>query len=101
MADKQTQNSSDGGLQENPKPSADVVEDFHTFADTDIRIESIHHTLGPTTNQAAQGDHNHDGGNSSLILSGFTITGSRGGNVALVSVIACMVRLGAIDSSTA
>lgn len=101
MADKQTANTSEGGLQENPKPPADVVEDFHTFADTDTRNESIHHTLGPQPSQASTGDHNHDGGNSALILSGFTLTGSRGGNVALVSVIATLVRLGATDSTIA
>lgn len=98
---KQTQDGQSGGLEENPKPAADVVEDFHTNADTDIRRESIHHTLGPQPDQAASGDHRHDGGDSALILSGFTVSGSRGGNVALPSVIACLVRLGATDNSTA
>ena len=100
MAEKQTQTPS-GGLTENPKPTADVVEDFHTNADIDTRVEAIHHTLGPAPTQAAPGDHVHDGGTSSLLLSGVTLTGSRGGNVALISVIAALVKLGATDSTTA
>lgn len=83
------------------KPSAEEVEDFHTNADIDTRIESIHHTLGPGTTQASPGNHIHDGGTSPLLLSGFTLTGSRGGNTALVSIIACLVRLGATDSTSA
>lgn len=86
---------------ENPKPEAVVVEDFHTNADTDTRPESLHHTLGPGNTQAAPGNHTHDGGNSELLLTGVTITGSRGGNVALVSIIGALVRLGAVDSTTA
>lgn len=89
----------------NPSPSsaptAAVVEQIHTNADTDIRTASIHHTLGPSNTQASPGDHTHDGGTSSLLLSGLTITGSRGGNVALVSVIAALVRLGVVDQSSA
>lgn len=83
------------------KPTAEEVDDFHTNADVDTRIESIHHTLGPGATQAAPGNHLHDGGTSPLLLSGFTLTGSRGGNTALVSIIACLVRLGATDSTTA
>lgn len=86
---------------EKPKPTAEDVETFHTNADTDVRTQSIHHTLGPRDTQAAPGNHKHDGGDSELILSGLTITGSRGGNTSLPSIIACLVRLGATDSSTA
>lgn len=82
-------------------PEAEAVTTFHTNADTDTRPESIHHTLGPSPSQAASGDHRHRGGDSALLLDGLTITGSRGGNVALLSVIACLVALGATDNSTA
>lgn len=82
-------------------PSAEAVERFHTRADTDARRESIHHTLGAGDNQAAPGSHNHRGGDSIQILGGITITGSRGGNIALLSVIQALVALGATDSSTA
>jgi hypothetical protein len=81
-------------------PSADEVMNFHTNSDLDTRPESQHHTLGANPAQASPGDHSHDGGTSPLLLPGFTITGSRGGNVALQSVIAALVRLGVNDNST-
>lgn len=84
-----------------PKPTAEEVEEFHSNADTDVRRESIHHTLGPLSSQAAPGDHQHRGGDSALLLEGVTLTGSRGGNVALVSIIRALVILGATDSTTA
>lgn len=80
---------------------AEEVAQFHTNADTDTRAEAIHHTLGPGPSQAASGSHQHRGGDSSPLLSGMTITGSRGGNVALLGVIQCLVALGATDSSSA
>jgi hypothetical protein len=101
MPGKQTSSSNSGGLQENPKPSADAVEDFHTNSDLDTRPEAQHHSLGPNSAQAAPGDHMHDGGSSSLLLAGVTLSGSRGGNVALVSVIAALAKLGATDNTTA
>lgn len=82
-------------------PSAEDVERFHTQADTDARKEAIHHTLGSGTNQAAPGDHTHRGGDSLPLLGGITLTGSRGGNIALLSVIQALVALGATDSTTA
>lgn len=85
---------------QNAKPDASIVDDFHTNADTDIRPESLHHTLGSNGTQAAPGDHTHDGGNSQLLLTGYTLTGSRGGNAALPGLIAALVRLGATDSTT-
>lgn len=81
-------------------PTSEEVELFHQNADTDARAEAIHHTLGVGDNQAARGSHNHRGGDSVLLLSGITITGSRGGNVALLSVIQALVALGATDSTT-
>lgn len=82
-------------------PTSEEVENFHTYADTDTRSESVHHTLGPTTTQASSGSHRHRGGDSVPLLDGLSITGSRGGNVALLSVIQCLVALGASDQSTA
>ena len=82
-------------------PSAAEVANFHTNADVDVRAESLHHTLGSDGSQASPGDHTHDGGSSALLLTGFTITGSRGGNAALPSIIDCLKRLGAKDSTTA
>ncbi len=82
--------------------SAKEVEDLHKNADTDVRAESLHHTLGPKSTQAASGNHKHDGSDSELLLSGLTITGSRASSTAITpSIIQCLVRLGAVDSSTA
>jgi hypothetical protein len=86
---------------ENPKPPAAAVEDFHTNSDVDSRAESQHHTLGPGPNQASPGDHRHDGGDSSLLLENQFITGSRNSDAWRLSVNAILVRLGATDNSTA
>lgn len=78
------------------------VEELHKNADTDVRKEAIHHTLGPRPSQAAGGDHKHDGSDSSLLLEGMTISGSRASSTSILpSIIAALVRLGAVDSSTA
>jgi hypothetical protein len=82
------------------KPTAEEVDNFHTNADTDLRGESLHHTLGPNPTQAAAGDHNHDGGDSVLLLEGMTISGSRATDAWRQSVNAILVRLGATNSST-
>lgn len=82
--------------------SSEDVEKLHRNADTDVRRESVHHTLGPRPSQAAAGDHKHDGSDSALLLGGVTITGSRASSTAILpSIIAALVKLGATDSSTA
>jgi hypothetical protein len=86
---------------ENPKPSSQVVEDFHENSDLDSRAESQHHTLGPSPTQAAPGNHTHNGGDSALLLEGETISGSRATDAWRISVNAILVRLGAVDNSTA
>ena len=96
-SDKQAPSVAQGGA----PATAEEVEQLHTNADTDIRRESIHHTLGAGASQAAPGDHRHDGGDSALLLEGVTLSGSRGGNVALVSIIQALVKLGATDSTSA
>lgn len=85
---------------QNPRPSAEEVEDFHTNADTDTRAEAAHHTLGPGPTQAAPGSHIHDGGDSALLLEGMTISGDRTTDAWRLSINALLVRLGATDSST-
>lgn len=82
-------------------PNRQAVAKFHTNADTDGSEGSIHHTLGPGHAQAAAGDHDHRGGSSVALLDGITISGARGGNTALASVIAALVELGAKDTTTA
>lgn len=75
---------------ESDKPAAKEVLNFHTHADTDGSPKAAHHTLGPTANQAAAGNHTHDGGQSAELTSlmeNITVTGSRGGNAALASLL--------------
>ena len=87
---------------EDPSPPSVTVSRFHRNADTDSRIEAIHHTLGPMPTQASPGNHTHDGGNSPKILEGYTITGSKGTpETVFPSIINCLVRLGATDNTTA
>lgn len=82
------------------RPDANTLREFHQNADTDSGSDAIHHTIGPGVNQAASGQHNHDGNNSPFLLADITITGNKAGNTALASVIAALVRLGASDSTT-
>jgi hypothetical protein len=89
------------GSDENPKPPSQVVDDFHENSDLDSRAESQHHTLGPSPTQAAPGNHTHNGGDSALLLEGETISGSRATDAWRISVNAILVRLGAVDNSTA
>ena len=94
-------NSSGFARDENPKPPAEEVNDFHSNSDVDTRAEAQHHTLGPNPNQASPGDHKHDGSDSPLILSGESVSGSRNSDAWRLSVNAILVRLGATDNSTA
>lgn len=82
-------------------PSAEDVARNHQNADTDTRAEAIHHTLGPGNSQGAAGNHRHRGGDSLPLLDDFTITGDVSDGTVLPSIIACLVALGAKDSSTA
>ena len=85
--------------EERPKPQ--IVADFHTNCDVDDGKEAYHHTIGTQPHQAASGSHSHNGSDSVQLLTNIEITGSRGGNTALASVIAALVFLGAKDSTTA
>lgn len=73
----------------------------HKKSDLDSATYAQHHTLGSSHTQASPGDHAHDGYTSRLILSGVTLTGAKGGNTALASVIAVLVLMGATDNTTA
>lgn len=83
-------------------PTARQVGEFHTKADTDASTSSQHHTLGISHNQASPGDHSHDGQTSRLIGSGrkITLTGSRGGNAAVASIIAALKQVMDITDNT-
>lgn len=82
-------------------PSAEEVNKFHRNADTDSSITALHHTLGTRRNQASKGDHIHDGENGLKIMSDVTITGAKGGNVALANLITALAAaLGFTDNTT-
>ena len=81
-------------------PSAEQVEEMHRNSDVDTRVESQHHTLGPGPTQGSPGDHRHRGGDSLPLLDDMTITGDISDGTVLTSIIACLVALGANDSST-
>lgn len=85
---------------DNPKPPAEAVSDFHTNSDVDSRPEAQHHTLGPNSNQAAPGNHKHDGGDSEKLLTGEVISGARNGEAWAQSINSILVKMGATDNST-
>jgi hypothetical protein len=63
---------------------AKEVNDFHTHSDVDSSWRAQHHTLGTKHDQAASGDHKHD---LTQLMAGVTLTGAKGGNVALANLI--------------
>lgn len=83
-----------------PKATTEEVDNFHTNSDVDLRAEAQHHTLGSSPTQASPGNHNHDGGNSPLILEGRVISGAKGSTAYFNSINALFVRLGAEDTTT-
>jgi len=82
------------------RPDAGTVRDFHTQADTDSDRQAIHHTIGSGVNQAASGSHMHNGADSPMLGTNIEITGAKGGNTALDSVIAAMVQMFGVKDST-
>lgn len=88
------------GAQREGVLSAQAVAALHEKADTDATKTAVHHTLGPSPNQSSPGNHNHDGSSSVQLLAGVSLTGSRGGNAALPSIIGALVSLGATDNTT-
>lgn len=81
-------------------PNAQEVNKFHNHSDLDSSERSQHHTLGFKRGQASPGDHKHDGLTSKKLGSGVTVTGAKGGNAALTSLIAAMVSVLGITDST-
>lgn len=78
--------------------SPQEVNDFHHKDDCDVSDLSHHHTLGNKPRQAAPGNHTHDLSN---LMADFTLTGAKGGNVALANLITELAaRFGFTDSTT-
>src|SRR5947207_1420888 len=71
----------------------------HSASDVDSSPQSQHHTLGTNRAQASYGDHIHDGVTSkklgamkmdpagNVTIPNFTLTGSKGDNVALTNLL--------------
>lgn len=82
-------------------PSPSDVNALHARSDVDSGWQAQHHSLGIKHNQAAAGDHKHNGQDSRKIMEGITITGSKGGNVALADLISKLsASLGFTDGTT-
>jgi hypothetical protein len=74
----------------------------HSHSDVDASPQSQHHTLGTARSQSSPGNHIHDGvtspklGGKAINTSGndtkpaLTLTGAKGGNVALTNLIAML-----------
>lgn len=80
----------------------DVSVEAHYRSDVDSAKSAMHHTIGTGRNQAASGAHSHDGvsglkigplefdptpGFEGKLRPALTLTGSKGGNAALASLI--------------
>lgn len=78
------------------------VNKIHTRDDVDKSDFSHHHTLGPGKTQASPGTHTHDGFSSRGIGYGqnLTLTGAKGGNVALTNLIAMLKSMGFVFTDT-
>lgn len=78
------------------------ILNLHTRSDVDAHPYAQHHTLGTSRNQASPGDHIHDGGSSKLIGNGMalSISGAKGSNAALGSVIAMLKQIISFTDNT-
>jgi hypothetical protein len=86
----------------NPAPDPRTVNGFHSRSDVDSAQSAQHHTIGIGHNQAASGDHVHDGSSSRKIGTGLNlaISGSKGGNAALASLITMLGNVIDFDDNT-
>lgn len=84
-------------------PPAKDVNDFHTNSDKDSSQSSQHHSIGNQRNNASGGDHDHRGQNGRKLNNGgvpYTLTGAKGGNVALTNLIALLQNFVDITDTT-
>lgn len=72
--------------------SAGDSDSLHARCDVDSSWFANHHTIGTSRNQSSPGNHTHDGYSSRKIGAdlGLVISGSKGGNAALTSLIAML-----------
>lgn len=83
-------------------PTPGQVNSMHANSDVDSSTTAQHHTLGIKHDQASSGDHTHDGKASRKIGTGLslTLTGAKGGNVALTNLIALLKNVIEFTDST-
>lgn len=81
-------------------PAYETVQTFHTNADVDADTNALHHTLGGQASEAAPGDHTHDGGSSTPLFQGQSVSGVRGSQAYYQSLEALLTQLGAGNSAT-
>lgn len=62
---------------------------IHSRSDVDSSQLALHHTIGIKHDQASAGDHVHDGSSSRKVGANMnlSVTGSKGGNVALANLL--------------
>lgn len=94
-----------GGIKAEQKPASPEpreVNQFHARSDVDSSVTAQHHTLGVKHDQASPGDHAHDGKGSRKIGTGLalTVTGSKGGNAALASLLTMLKNVIEFTDST-
>lgn len=87
-----------GEIKEDAKPVSPAPRDInllHARSDLDSSTIAQHHTLGIKHNQASTGDHVHDGKSSRKVGQGLslTVSGSKGGNAALTSLLAMLAQV--------
>ncbi len=86
-----------------PKQPQTSVDDLHANSDLDSSTLAQHHSLGIFPSQATPGDHIHDGRTSkklTAIQAAISVTGSRGGNAALASLLTALATEGLIVNNT-
>jgi hypothetical protein len=86
----------------NTAPEPRDVNHFHERSDKDASRTAQHHTLGNGHNQASPGDHIHDGRTGKKLGTGLnlTLTGAKGGNVALTNLITMLKNVIEFTDST-
>jgi hypothetical protein len=100
MADRTIKDSYDPVVKGPNRFDPRTVAEIHSTDDVDTSKDAHHHTLGPSSNQSSRGNHNHDGTDSVFLMEGVTISGSRGGNVALANLISELAQVLGFTNNT-
>jgi hypothetical protein len=79
----------------NGKNQLGLYKEAHVKSDVDESRDSIHHTLGPTASQAAQGNHNHDGSyvKPTQDIQPGTLAGGVTGKIDCIKINNCVIEI--------